>query len=96
MTTNDRSEPTTVIKSEELERATAASTAKAALASSATPGQELLLDAFEAIPEGIVIYDSEDRLALWNRRYAEIYEELGFSLKIGKTRTGGPIGWRRV
>lgn len=35
--------------------------------------QERLRVAVEALPEGIVILDSEGRYVLWNRRYAEIY-----------------------
>ena len=33
----------------------------------------LLVDAIEAIPEGIVLHDAEDRLVLCNTRYREIY-----------------------
>jgi len=29
--------------------------------------------AIEMLPEGIAIFDAEDRFALWNRRYAELY-----------------------
>ena len=32
-----------------------------------------LLDAFDVVPEGLVLFDEEDRLVLWNRRYAEMY-----------------------
>jgi PAS domain S-box-containing protein len=32
-----------------------------------------LVDAIEAIPEGFVLHDAEDRLVLCNRRYCEIY-----------------------
>ena len=28
-----------------------------------------LLDAFDAVPEGLALYDSGDRFVLWNRRY---------------------------
>jgi diguanylate cyclase (GGDEF)-like protein/PAS domain S-box-containing protein len=34
-----------------------------------------LVDALDVIPEGLVVFDSEDRYVLWNRRYAEIYSE---------------------
>ena len=32
-----------------------------------------LLDAFEVVPEGLVLLDGDDRLVMWNRKYAEIY-----------------------
>jgi diguanylate cyclase (GGDEF)-like protein/PAS domain S-box-containing protein len=34
-----------------------------------------LLNALDIIPEGLVIFDADDRYVLWNRRYAEIYAE---------------------
>jgi diguanylate cyclase (GGDEF)-like protein/PAS domain S-box-containing protein len=34
-----------------------------------------LLDAFEAIPEGLVIFDADDRYVMWNRRYGEMYAD---------------------
>ena len=30
-------------------------------------------EAFEAVPEGLVLFDADDRLVMWNRRYAELY-----------------------
>ncbi len=33
-----------------------------------------LLDAFEVVPEGLVLLDAERRYVLWNRRFLEIYE----------------------
>ena len=36
-----------------------------------------LLDAFEVVPEGLVLFDAEDRYVMWNRRYAEIYAKSG-------------------
>jgi diguanylate cyclase (GGDEF)-like protein/PAS domain S-box-containing protein len=32
-----------------------------------------LLDAFDVVPEGLALFDPDDRLVLWNKRYAEIY-----------------------
>jgi diguanylate cyclase (GGDEF)-like protein/PAS domain S-box-containing protein len=32
-----------------------------------------LREAFEAVPEGLVLFDADDRLVMWNRRYAEMY-----------------------
>jgi diguanylate cyclase (GGDEF)-like protein/PAS domain S-box-containing protein len=34
-----------------------------------------LLDAFEVVPEGFVLFDAEDRFVMWNRRYLELYPE---------------------
>ena len=43
-----------------------------------------LLEAFEAIPEGIAIFDANDRYVLWNSRYADVYGTLGQHLCVGK------------
>jgi diguanylate cyclase (GGDEF)-like protein/PAS domain S-box-containing protein len=32
-----------------------------------------LLDAFEVIPEGLALFDAQDRYVLWNRRYEEFH-----------------------
>jgi PAS domain-containing protein len=32
-----------------------------------------LREAFEVVPEGLALFDAEDRSVLWNRRYAELY-----------------------
>jgi diguanylate cyclase (GGDEF)-like protein/PAS domain S-box-containing protein len=45
---------------------------------------DLLVQAFNAIPEGIAIFDADDRYLLWNKRYAEMYAELGSVLEVGK------------
>jgi diguanylate cyclase (GGDEF)-like protein/PAS domain S-box-containing protein len=34
-----------------------------------------LVDALDAVPEGLAVFDPQDRYVLWNRRYAEIYAE---------------------
>jgi PAS domain S-box-containing protein len=34
-----------------------------------------LLDAFDVVPEGLALFDAEDRLVLWNKRYAEVYAQ---------------------
>ncbi len=41
--------------------------------SKARETHQRLLDAFEVVPEGLVVFDSEDRYLLWNRRYAELF-----------------------
>ena len=42
-----------------------------------------LLNALDIIPEGLVIFDADDRYVLWNRRYAEIYAESRDVLAVG-------------
>jgi diguanylate cyclase (GGDEF)-like protein/PAS domain S-box-containing protein len=42
-----------------------------------------LLDAFEVVPEGLVLFDAEDRYVLWNRRYAELISERPTPLVVG-------------
>ncbi len=42
-----------------------------------------LLAAIEAIPEGLVIFDAQDRYVLWNRKYSEIYGVPGLDFKVG-------------
>jgi diguanylate cyclase (GGDEF)-like protein/PAS domain S-box-containing protein len=32
-----------------------------------------LIEAIEVVPEGLAVFDKEDRLVLWNRQYAELY-----------------------
>ncbi len=42
-----------------------------------------LLDAFEVMPEGLALFDSENRYVLWNRRYAELHQGI-LELAVGK------------
>ncbi len=42
-----------------------------------------LVEVFEAVPEGLVLFDAQDRLVLWNRRYAEICNLAGDRLAVG-------------
>ncbi|HMK78719.1 MAG TPA: EAL domain-containing protein [Xanthobacteraceae bacterium] len=42
-----------------------------------------LVDALDVVPEGLAIFDAEDRLALWNRRYGDLYEQTGDALRVG-------------
>ncbi|MBX5000817.1 PAS domain-containing protein [Rhizobium lentis] len=42
-----------------------------------------LLAAFEVVPEGLVLFDAEDRFVLWNRRYEQLYAESGDMLEKG-------------
>ena len=42
-----------------------------------------LLEAIHAMPDGVGVYDADDRLVLWNRRYKEINPHLAAVLKPG-------------
>jgi diguanylate cyclase (GGDEF)-like protein/PAS domain S-box-containing protein len=43
-----------------------------------------LVAALDAVPEGLVIFDSEDRYVLWNRRYSEISAVSGHLPAVGR------------
>ncbi len=45
--------------------------------------QQRLLDSIEAIGDGIMIFDRDDRAMVWNRRYVEIFPELATLLAPG-------------
>jgi len=34
-----------------------------------------LLSAFDVVPEGLVLFDADDRLVMWNKSYAEVYAQ---------------------
>lgn len=53
-------------------------------AQDARAAHQRLLAAIEVIPEGIVIYDADDRYVLWNRRFSEIYADSGIEFKVGE------------
>ncbi len=42
-------------------------------------------EALDAMPDGMAFYDAEDRLVLWNHRYAEVNPELSSTLRAGMT-----------
>ena len=42
-------------------------------------------EAVDAMPDGLGFFDADDRLVLWNARYAEVIPELGPHLKVGMT-----------
>jgi len=44
-----------------------------------------LREAIEAMPDGLGFYDADDRLAIWNQRYAEVNPEVAAALKVGIT-----------
>ncbi|HKT84555.1 MAG TPA: EAL domain-containing protein [Novosphingobium sp.] len=49
----------------------------------ASRAEQRLREAIEALPEGIVFLDEEDRYVLWNRQYAEIYSKSADLLEPG-------------
>ena len=44
-----------------------------------------LREAVEASPDGLAFFDADDRLVLWNNRYAEVNPELASNLSAGMT-----------
>jgi len=42
-------------------------------------------EALDAMPDGMAFYDSDDRLVLWNQRYAEVNPELSSTFRAGMT-----------
>ena len=42
-------------------------------------------EALDAMPDGMAFYDADDRLVLWNQRYAEVNPELSTTLRAGMT-----------
>lgn len=42
-----------------------------------------LLQAIDVVPEGLAIFDAEDRYVLWNRQYADMYAESCDSIRVG-------------
>ena len=44
-----------------------------------------LRQAIEAMPDGLAFYDADDRLVLWNNRYAEVNPQLSTNLQRGMT-----------
>ncbi len=42
-------------------------------------------EAVDAMPDGLAFYDADDRLVLWNHRYAEVNPELSSTLRAGMT-----------
>ena len=42
-----------------------------------------LLDAIDLIPEGLVIFDQDDRYVLWNRKYQEMFDPAGDIITAG-------------
>lgn len=62
-----------------------AGTASATLWASRSSALARIREAIEAMPDGLAFFDSDDRLVLWNSRYAEINPELKSALQAGQT-----------
>ncbi|MBL0948555.1 MAG: response regulator [Brevundimonas sp.] len=52
---------------------------------SRTSSLRQLREAIDAMPDGLGFYDAQDRLVLWNARYAEVNPELASKLERGMT-----------
>ncbi|WGR90819.1 EAL domain-containing protein (plasmid) [Bradyrhizobium sp. ISRA443] len=52
-----------------------------------------LLDALEVIPEGLAVFDADDRYVLWNKRYAQLYaascDKIAKGMKFEETLRAG-------
>ncbi len=46
-----------------------------------------LREAIDAMPDGLAFYDADDRLVIWNARYAEINPEIAPLLQVGRPFT---------
>jgi diguanylate cyclase (GGDEF)-like protein/PAS domain S-box-containing protein len=51
----------------------------------AQAAHDRLHEVIEALPAGIVFYDSQERLVLWNERYAEMYGDTAPAVQYGMT-----------
>jgi diguanylate cyclase (GGDEF)-like protein/PAS domain S-box-containing protein len=49
----------------------------------ARAAHQRLLDVFDVIPEGIVVFDEQDRYVLWNQKYTEIFQRSSDLLVVG-------------
>ena len=66
------------------ERSLTTAVAKAEKAASdARAANSILLDAFEVVPEALVLFDAEDRYVLWNWGYADLYSRSRSKIKRG-------------
>ena len=44
-----------------------------------------LVEAFEIVPEGLVLLDAEGRYIRWNRKFAELYDTASDKIAVGKS-----------
>jgi PAS domain S-box-containing protein len=49
----------------------------------ARAAHQRLRDAFEVVPEGLALFDAEDRYVLWNSKYKEIYAQSADDIRLG-------------
>ncbi|KIL99507.1 Sensory box histidine kinase/response regulator [Paramagnetospirillum magnetotacticum MS-1] len=49
----------------------------------AEKAQQRLRDAIETVPEGFALFDSDDRLVLWNSNYVGLLKVLGQNVRVG-------------
>ncbi len=47
--------------------------------------ESLLREAVESLDEGFALFDKDDRLAVFNHRYVELYEKGGSAIRLGRT-----------
>jgi PAS domain-containing protein len=50
----------------------------------ASAAHSRLRDAFEVVPEGLALFDPEDRYIMWNSRYAELYKRSANAIQVGR------------
>jgi len=63
-----------------------AETESARLAAEAAEAHRRLESAIEALPDGLVMYDAQERLQLWNRRFVEINAPIAHLITRGRAR----------
>jgi PAS domain S-box-containing protein len=58
-------------------------TALAAAQRDVRDSRQRLLDSIEAIGDGIIVFDNDDKIVVWNRRYADMFPEIAGLLAPG-------------
>ncbi len=69
----------------EIRRAARSSAEATEALASAAAAERRLTDAIETIPEGFALYDADDRLAVFNERYRDIYAASAPVIRVGNT-----------
>jgi PAS domain S-box-containing protein len=49
----------------------------------ATAAHTRLREAFDVVPEGLALFDAQDRYVMWNKRCAELYERVPSAIQVG-------------
>lgn len=65
------------------EELTASRAQALAAESNAKAAHERLKEAFEVVPEALVMFDAEDRIVLWNKRYKDIHVDFPDMIRVG-------------